>query len=158
MKFVSHCSAVFHTFISDFKALVAACEKSENDSLRDKLLCKKNMFNILLVADIVSVLSCTSKCLQASDLLPWEYTNQISNLKFALEIMKYNLVGILNPESESKFQENLNSLPLCFFKNTRLASQMFSEDSTFQGIPMPSLSVSSKKVVNKISNLCLGSK
>lgn len=62
MKFASYSQSVFLTFLGDYRTLVSASEKClQSFTLRDKLLSKSNVFTILLLADIYSILSHFSK-------------------------------------------------------------------------------------------------
>lgn len=123
MKFVSHAFNVFQTFLNDFKALVATSEKTENASLRDKLLSKRNIFSIIVIADIISVLATMSKCIQVTDLLPWEYTDLITNINCYLLNIKCHLTSLHNCENVQQFIDIVRSLPKCFFQkyNTFMA-------------------------------------
>ncbi|GBL65953.1 hypothetical protein AVEN_177197-1, partial [Araneus ventricosus] len=92
-----------------------------------------------------------SECVQQSNLLPFEYERHIENLKTYLHIMKCELAQMANSGSMDRFQNCLVTIML--FKNTKLSAEMFSELSTFQGIPLPSLPVSSKKLCSTCDNL-----
>ena len=62
MKFVAHCNTVIQTFLKDYKMLVSACENIPDlFTLRDKLITKYNIFNILLTAILHASLAITSK-------------------------------------------------------------------------------------------------
>ncbi|GBN11057.1 hypothetical protein AVEN_108036-1 [Araneus ventricosus] len=92
------------------------------------------MFDILVFADIVSLLASVSECVQQSNLLPFEYERHIENLKTYLHIMKCELAQMANSESMDGFQKCLVTT-IMLFKNTKLSAEVFSELSTFQGIP-----------------------
>lgn len=144
MKFVAYSKDVFKTFLGDYKFLVSACEQDpELFSLRDKLLTKSSMFNVLLLADTYDILSKLSKQVQSCENLPWEYLQQMENLGTHLDIyLRYinSLININNTEELCKVIENL---PVSFFCNTKTAIEMF-ESCTYQGVTLPDLPVSSK--------------
>lgn len=87
MKFAAYSNEIFKTFLGDYKCLVAACKESPDlFTLRDRLLCKTTIFNVLVCADLYFLMSSTSKCVQLVDLLPWEYVSIMENLESQLNI------------------------------------------------------------------------
>lgn len=144
MKFASYSREVFKTFLSDYKFLVAACEKRpQMFSLRDRLLKKSTLFHILIISDIYNILACYSKCVQADDILPWEYFRFMCNLGSDLEIFLNYIEKFLVLEDTEELCRLIDNLPEQFFKNSKKATEMF-KFSTFDNIPLPDLPVSSK--------------
>lgn len=161
MKFSAHCETVFHTFLADYQTLISACEQDPDGFvLRDKLMNKLTMINILSVADICSALGKTSKKVQETDNMPWEYTSHIKSLISSFEIMKtyFEELSIVASEKENQkvekntqFAAALAKLPKTMFLNLKTALEMFPPSnsgisSTYHGVPLPETSIGSKNL------------
>lgn len=148
MKFASYSESVFNTFLGDYRSLVCAVEKCpESFALRDKLLSKTNMFIILLLADTYSILSSLSKEVQSSYHLPWQYVQFMENIQVHLEVMIRHVENIASADSRlsrDSLCQMINELPEGFFKHTKLSSEFIMDSSTFKGVPLPDVPVSSK--------------
>lgn len=145
MKFASYSESVFKTFLGDYRSLVSAVEKSpESFALRDSLLSKTNIFVILLLADTFSILSSLSKEVQSSYHLPWQYVQFMENIQVQLEIMIRYVNDISSANSRDSLLKTVNELPEAFFKHTKLSCEFIMDSSTFKGVPLPDVPVSSK--------------
>lgn len=150
MKFSAHCESVFCTFLADYQILISACEQDPDGfTLRDRLMNKQNVINILELADICSSLAKTSKKVQETNLMPWEYSCYISSLVSSLGIMKLHLEELSQGDEDqetSKFTDVLPNLPESLFFNLRTAVEMFLPSCTFHDVPLPDKPISSKRL------------
>ena len=83
--------------------------------MRDKLISKRNIFNILIIADVICVFAAISKIVQQTDHLPWDYTNIINNLEEYLQTIKYDLTNLSKYIDSESFKEHIDALPGVFF-------------------------------------------
>lgn len=147
MKFATYSESVFKTFLADYKSIVCAAEQNEESfGLRDRLISKSNIFCILLLADIYSILSYVSKEVQSSYHLPWEYLTFMRNMEIHLETMIGYVKEISTSETRACLYHVVSKLPEAFFKHTKLSLEFISEKGTFKGVPLPDEPVSSKKL------------
>ena len=145
MKFASHSEVVFKAFLGDYRSFVSATEKCpESFGLRDKFLSKSNIFIILLLTDTYSILSSLSKEVQSSYLLPWQYIQLMENIQSRLDILIKYIIKISSASSRQVLCNIIKKLPDSFFKQTKLSVEFIEENSTFKGVPLPDMPVSSK--------------
>ena len=91
MKFVGHCSSVLKAFKVNFLTIIRTLGKlatDESTSLQETLMSVSFVFDFLIMTDIMELLCISSKCVQRSSNLPWEYTDTINNLISTLQDMK----------------------------------------------------------------------
>lgn len=118
MKFASYSKEVFKAFLSDYMFLVAACEKRpEMFTLRDRLIKKSTLFHILIISDIHNILACYSKCVQADDILRWEYFRFMCKLGSDLEIFLNYIEKFLVVEDTEELCKLIDSFSEQFFLN-----------------------------------------
>ena len=134
MKFVTYSSEVFKTFISDFKALVSCLDKLEEDgaSLKNRILDPTFLLNMLFLSDINSLLARSSKLVQKSSNLPWEYSRTvITQVRCMLDQITFKNNEI---EKGDKCLGVVTQLLNCnLFPSFRKAAEIAGNE-TFQGI------------------------
>ena len=102
MKFIGHSSAVFDSFINDFKSYIAGLNKCDDDFiLRDKLLDSYFIFNMLFLSDTCKIVSKVSKMVQQVNKLPWEYGDNVDQLVIALERATDSLEKLIKAYDDS---------------------------------------------------------
>lgn len=159
MKFSAHCETVFKTFLADYKTLISACEQDPDGFvLQEKLMNKLTLINILALADICSALGKTSRKVQETNHMPWEYTSCIKSLTSSLEIMKRYFDELSTAVTEDEYQKGkkaiqyvaaLEALPKTLCLNLKTALEMFPPlnsgiTSTYHCVPLPEKPISSK--------------
>lgn len=138
MKFVAYSFTVFKSFIADFKALVSSFDKiPDGQNLKTKILDAKFLLNMLFLSDVMNAMATTSKLVQISSNLPWDYFYSIDNLLVHINIMLEDLCSLetrvdtdVNNKTIAEMIEDLNKN---LFSNFRSAVEIF-DNSTYKGL------------------------
>ena len=111
MKFISHSCTVFSSFISDFKSFVAGLNKDDDDFiLRDKILDSGFIFDMLFLSDLCITVGRFSKLVQQVNKLPWQYGNNINQLKISLQRGLHSLEQLLNKFDKLDILNNVGKM------------------------------------------------
>ena len=137
MKFVTYSSEVFKTFVSDFKALVSACEKIEDgDGIKNKILNRRFLLNMLFLADVNTFLAKFSKTVQKSSNLPWEYSNSLDYAMGQLNNMLDHVLTVRKKIGQNCTVDNIMMcLPKDLFPYLKSSAEILSKN-TYQGLPL----------------------
>ena len=137
MTFVTSSSEVFKTFIFDFRALVFCLDKLEHGAfLKNKILDPTFLLNVLFLSDINLLLARSSKLVQKSCNLPWEYSKTVEKLLTQVKCM-LDQITFINNEIDKEGDKSLgviiqllNCNPFPFFGKAAETA----DNETFQGI------------------------
>ena len=120
----------FKTIIGDFKGIVSSLDKVDEGGceLKRKVLNPRFLINLLFLSDINSFLSKSSKSVQRSSNLPWDYSNNLDYMKFQLDLMIDQFIHIGNQfqkdYSEGHFKSVWNDLSDQHFTNFKGVSEI----------------------------------
>ena len=131
MKFVGHCSFVLESFKSNFKSILStltSMNTEESVGLLESILKVDFILDFLLMSDIMNHLSTSSKLVQRSCTLPWEFPSTIDSL-----------IHTLNACSENLSKENIENTSLLLnnilFPNFFVCYEVLTK-KVYQGCPL----------------------